>query len=250
MKGMTQLNPGLSRADVVDAIATTMTPVEVQAASLLGDAELLWSFHQVQGDERPTDVAIVLGSHDIGVAEHAADLYNRGRFPLVVFTGANAPTTIKEFPRGEAVQFAERAEELGVPRSAILVEPRATNTSENITFTRELLAENGIVPASATLISKPYQQRRAWATMTKVWPEVEIVCSARTQSLTDYIASIGDVSRVLSMLVGDTQRLWIYADRGHAAEVHVPEDVAAAYHRLVDAGYTTRLIPAHHDWSN
>lgn len=247
---MPQLNAGLTRADVVDAIASTVTSDEARAARLLDDAELLWSFHQIQGEERPTDVAIALGSHDIGVAEHAADLYSRGCFPLVVFTGANAPTTIKEFPRGEAVQFAERAEELGVPRSAILVEPRATNTSENLAFARDLLTKNGIVPASATLISKPYQQRRAWATARKVWPEIKIVCSARTQSLTDYIASIGDVSRVLSMLVGDTQRLWIYADRGHAAEVHVPEDVAAAYHRLVDAGYTARLIPAHHDWSN
>ena len=247
---MTQLNPGLTRADVVDSIATTLTPVEVQAASLLGDAELLWSFHQIQGEERSTDVAIALGSHDIGVAEHAADLYNRGLFPLIVFTGANAPTTVEAFPRGEAVQFAERAEELGVPRSAILVEPHATNTSENITFARELLAENGIIPTSATLISKPYQQRRAWATITKVWPEVEVACSARTQSLTDYIASIGDASRVLSMLVGDTQRLWTYADRGYAAEVDVPTHIAAAYRRLVDAGYTARMIPAHHDWSN
>lgn len=250
MKGMPDLNAGLSRAEAVDAIASTRVPGEDRAERVLFDAELLWSFHQVQDEARKTDVAIALGSHDIGVAEHAADLYGQGRFPLIVFTGSNAPTTIRDFPRGEAVEFAERAEALGVPRSAIVVEPRATNTSENITFARELLAENGITPASATLISKPYQQRRAGATMTKVWPEVEIVFSARAQSLTDYIASIGDVSRVLNMLVGDTQRLWVYADRGYAAEVDVPTRIAAAYQRLVDAGYTARLIPADQDWSN
>jgi len=247
---MPQVNAGLTRADIADAVASTVTSDEARAAHLLDDAELLWSFHQIQGEERPTDVAIALGSHDIGVAEHAADLYNRGLFPLIVFTGANAPTTVEAFPRGEAVQFAERAEELGVPHSAILIEPRATNTSENITLARELLAEKGITPTSATLISKPYQQLRASATMAKVWPEVEIVCSARSLTLTDYIASIGDVSRVLNMLVGDTQRLWTYADRGYAAEVDVPTHIAAAYRRLVDAGLTSRMIPAHHDWSN
>lgn len=209
----------------------------------LDDARVLWEFHQIHDQPRVTDVAIALGSHDIGVAEHAADLFLDGRFPLVVFTGANAPTTVKDFPRGEAVEFAERAEALGVPREAILVEPRATNTSENLTFTRDLLQQHGVEARTATLISRPYQQRRAYATAQKVWPELEIVCSARTQELGDYIASIGDESRVLNMLVGDTQRLWVYAEKGFAAPQEVDAVTRSAYERLVEAGYTGRLVP-------
>ncbi|MBO0607793.1 YdcF family protein [Myceligenerans salitolerans] len=212
------------------------------SASVIRDAQVLWEFHQMPDERRATDIAIGLGGHDISVAEHAADLYRQGRFPLVVFTGANAPTTLERFPRGEAVHFAERAETLGVPPEAIVLETKATNTSENFTFTRELLLGRGLDPKSATIISRPYQGRRAWATVRKVWPELEVVCSARWLALEDYIASIGDEQRVLNMLVGDTQRLWAYADAGFAVPVEVPDDVHGAYERLVEAGYTKRLI--------
>ncbi len=206
------------------------------------DAQVLWDFHQIPDDRRPTDVGIALGGHDIGVAEHAAELYRQERFPVVVFTGANAPTTVERFPRGEAVHFSERAQELGVPTDAMIIEPRATNTSENVTLTQERLLRDGVEPESATIISRPYQQRRAWATARKVWPELELVCSARWLSLHDYIEHIGDEHRVLTMLVGDTQRLWVYAEKGFAVPVEVPALVRDAYDRLVDAGFTSRLV--------
>lgn len=47
---------------------------------------------------------------------------------------------------------------------------------------------------------------------------------------------------VLDMLVGDTQRLWVYADRGFAAPQQIDDDTYAAYERLVAAGYTGRLL--------
>ncbi|MFK4688204.1 uncharacterized SAM-binding protein YcdF (DUF218 family) [Streptomyces pristinaespiralis] len=76
--------------------------------------------------------------------------------PTLVFSGGNSPTTRARFPRGEAAHFREHALELGVPDSAILVEPHAANTGQNITVTRDLLASAGIVPATVMLVSKPY----------------------------------------------------------------------------------------------
>jgi uncharacterized SAM-binding protein YcdF (DUF218 family) len=214
------------------------------SAGVMQDAQILWDFHQIPDEGQATNIGIGLGGHDIGVAEHAADLYQKGRFPVVAFTGANAPTTVDRFPRGEAVHFTDRARELGVPREAIIVEPRATNTSENFRFTRDLLAARNMKVSSATIISKPYQQRRAWATARKVWPSLDLVCSARWLGLEDYMESIADPYRVLNMLVGDTQRLWVYAEAGFAVPVQVPAVVRAAYDRLVDAGFTRRLVAA------
>ena len=110
---------------------------------IMADAQTLWDYHQLGHELRPTDIAIGLGSHDIGVAEHTADLYHRGLFPLIVFTGANAPTTVDVFPRGEAVHFTERAIELGVPADAIIQETEAANTGENFTLARDLLESQG-----------------------------------------------------------------------------------------------------------
>ena len=206
------------------------------------DIQKIWDYHNMQHSPRATDVCIGLGSHDLGVAIWAAELYRQGLFPLIVFTGANAPTTIERFPRGEAVHYGEHAVSLGVPEEAILLETKATNTGENLMLSRELLADRGIKVGSVTLISRPYQQRRAFATCGKLWPEVDVVCTSRPLSLDDYVESIGDADRVINMLVGDTQRITEYARRGFATEQEVPDEVRIAYERLVTAGFTTRLL--------
>lgn len=208
---------------------------------VLADAQILWDYHQLNHELRPTDVGIGLGSHDLGVADHTADLYHRGMFPRIVFTGANAPTTVDLFPDGEAVHYTRRAVEVGVPAEAILIEPLATNTAENLTFTRLLLAEHGITPQSITLVSRPYQQRRAYATCRKQWPEVEVICSSRPQTFRDYLDAIADDDRVVNMLVGDTQRISLYAQRGFALPQDLPASVLRAYERLVAHGFTRRL---------
>lgn len=208
----------------------------------MADAQTLWDYHQLGHELRPTDIAIGLGSHDIGVAEHTADLYHQGLFPLIVFTGANAPTTVDVFPRGEAIHFTDRAIELGVPREAILQETAATNTAENFTLTKELLESSGVDAQSAIIVSRPYQQRRAYATCRKQWAGLNAICSSRPQSLDDYIASIGDKERVLNMLVGDTQRIWLYADKGYATPQPVSCEAQEAFERLARQGFTSRLI--------
>ncbi|WP_405912793.1 YdcF family protein [Streptomyces sp. NBC_00963] len=208
------------------------------------DAQRLWEFQQMGHEPRPCSVGIGLGSHDLGVADVTANLYRRGMFPLIVFTGATSRTTCDRMPRGEAEHYRERALELGVPASAILVEPKARNTGENVDFTRELLAERGVDVSSVLLVSKPYEERRAYATARRLWPEVEIVSASAPVSLSEYVDSINDARLVLDMLVGAQQRLLIYPEQGFMIRQEVPDSVAAAYERLCSEGFTSRLVPA------
>ncbi|AUI62499.1 YdcF family protein [Amycolatopsis sp. BJA-103] len=209
---------------------------------LRADVQALWDYHDMHHELRPADVGIGLGSHDLGVATFTAELFHAGMFPLIVFTGANAPTTVERFPRGEAVHYREHALELDVPDAAILVEPEARNTGDNITLTRALLDSRGVEVGSVVLISRPYQQRRAYATCKKLWPEVDVMCASRPLPLDEYIESIGDVDRVINMLVGDTQRITVYAERGFAIHQELPGEVVRAFSRLAQAGFTERLI--------
>ncbi|MET7940061.1 YdcF family protein [Streptomyces sp. NPDC005302] len=206
------------------------------------DAQLLWDFQEMGHELRPCSVAIGLGSHDLGVAETTADLYRRGMMPLTVFTGATSRTTRDRMPRGEAEHYRERAMELGMPADAILVEPRARNTAENIRFARALLEEHQITVSSVLLVSKPYEERRAYATARKLWPEVEWVSASTPMTLADYVDSIGDARLVIDMLVGAQQRLMLYPQQGFMIEQFVPGEVAAAYERLREAGFTSRLV--------
>ncbi|MEU3576352.1 YdcF family protein [Streptomyces globisporus] len=207
------------------------------------DAQLLWDYHQMHHEPRPCSVAIGLGSHDLGVADTTVDLYKRGMMPLIVFTGATSPTTRDRMPRGEAVHYRERALKLGVPSSAVLVEANARNTGENINFSKTLLEEAGVDVSSVLLVSKPYEERRAYATACKLWPKVEFVSASTVVAMGDYIASIGDASLVIDMLVGSLQRLLIYPDQGFMISQAVPEVVGDAYLRLRSQGFTNRLVP-------
>lgn len=206
------------------------------------DVETLWDYHDMHHVLQPADVGIGLGSHDPSVAIVAVDLFRQGMFPLVVFTGANSPTTIDRFPRGEAVHYREHAIENGVPADAVLIETAAKNTGQNIEFTRALLATKGIPVKSVIIMSRPYQQRRAFATCKKLWPEVNVQCASHPLALDDYVAMIGDAKRVIDMLVGDTQRIELYAQQGYAIHQDIPAEVRNAFRRLADAGYTSRLL--------
>lgn len=212
------------------------------SAQAWADTRRLWDYHQMGHAVRPCSVAVGLGSHDLGVADAAVALYKRGMAPLLVFTGATSPTTRDRMPRGEAVHYRERAIQLGVPSSAVLVEPRARNTGENVRFSKVLLEEAGVEVSSVLLISKPYEERRAYATARKAWPGVEIISASTPMTLNEYVDSIQDARLVIDMLVGALQRLLIYPEQGFMIEQPVPEDVLEAYERLCREGFTSRLL--------
>ena len=206
------------------------------------DAQIIWDYHHMQHELQTCDAAIGLGSHDLGVATFAAGLYQRGLFGLLVFSGANSPTTAARFPHGEAYHYREHAIDLGVPESVILVEPHARNTGENITLSRSVLAQADTKPDSLMLISIPYMERRAYATCRQVWPEVDIVCASEALSFEEYAHALGNVRLAIDMLVGDLQRIIEYPKFGFAIEQDVPVAVYEAYERLLHAGYDSRLL--------
>ena len=206
------------------------------------DAELIWAYHQLRHSLQPCSAAIALGSNDLGVAKYAAELYHRGLFSTIVFSGATSRDTQHVFPRGEAVHYREHAIELGVPNDAILIESEATNTGENITFSRNVLRSAGIRIDSLLLVSMPYMERRAYATCRKAWPEVTPICASAPLTLNEYVKTMGNCALVIDMMMGDLQRVMEYPQLGYATAQDVPIEVEAAYDRLRAAGYTSRLL--------
>ena len=217
-------------------MSATAIPGELQE-----EVSLLWDFLQMHHEVGPADLAIGLGGHDPTVPQVAVDLYHRRLVPCLVFTGANAPTTVDRFPRGEAVHFGEIATEHGVPVDAVLLETHARYTAENFTLTRELLTGRGITPASAIVVSRPAQQRRAFAIAAKLWPDLTVTCASTNLPLPAYLNVIGDTDLVINTMVGDAVRLTTDVEDGNSIPVAIPTSVEAAINRLISAGYARRL---------
>jgi uncharacterized SAM-binding protein YcdF (DUF218 family) len=209
-------------------------------------AEKLWTYHQLNHQLSPADVILVLCSHDKAVATRGGDLFLEGWAPLLIFSGGLGSITKHLWDEPEANQFAEIAVRMGVPREQILIENRSTNTGENVLFTKQLLIDNGIDPRTFIVVQKPYMERRSYATFRRLWPEKHLLVTSPKVSLDDYLAKYSNETLskedVISIMVGDLQRLRLYPDRGFQIHQDIPDDVWHAYEELVQAGFNRHLI--------
>ena len=205
-------------------------------------AEILWDYHRITDDLVKSDAIIGLGSYDIRVAEHCADLLEQDWAPLIIFTGAEGNFTRGKWPKSEAEMFADAAIDVGADSNRILVEPRATNTGDNVRFSRVLCEQRGLTITSAIVVSKPNMNRRALATCQLHWPELEVVCSAPDTHFLRSPAPGHTPEDVVSEIVGDLQRIIEYPALGYQAEQEVPAEVREAYEQLKANGFTGHLV--------
>jgi uncharacterized SAM-binding protein YcdF (DUF218 family) len=209
-------------------------------------AETIWDYHLMKHQVAKADAILVLCSHDERVAERGAQLFLEGWAPLIIFSGRHGAITRNLWSEPEAERFARIAMSLGVPRESILIEARSTNTGENIAFTKKLLADKGLNPQKFIIVQKPYMERRSYATFRKLWPEKDLIVTSPQVSFPTYLAEYANrslsVADVVSIMVGDLQRIKIYPAFGYQIEQEIPDDVWRAYKALVRAGYDKYLI--------
>ena len=209
-------------------------------------AEVIWNYHRLNHSLVKSDAILVLCSHDELVASRGAELFLTGWAPLLIFSGGLGAITKQLWSESEADRFAQIALEMGVPDKYILRERSSTNTGENVRFTRNLLIEQELDPKHFIVVQKPYMERRSYATFRKVWPEKEIVVTSPQVSfakyLTDYANKKLTADDVVSIMVGDLQRIREYPKNGYQIEQEIPDEVWHAFEQLVAAGYDRHLI--------
>jgi uncharacterized SAM-binding protein YcdF (DUF218 family) len=160
----------------------------------------------------------------------------------VVFSGNLGALTSDMWDRPEAEIFADVAAAMGVPRERMLIEARSTNTGENVDFSRQLLRERGVHVRKAIAVQKPYMERRTHATFEHRWPDLDVVVTSPQIAFDAYPNEAISREDVIHIMVGDFQRLIVYAEKGWSSPQAIPADVMEAFEGLVEAGYTRRLI--------
>ena len=210
-----------------------MTPV-------LRDAALLWAYLGRGRDRKPSDLVVVCGSYDERVCDHGIGLVLGGLAPGLLLTGGSGNWTRHLWDRAEAEIFADRARAAGIAPARLWIEPRASNFSENVTFTRELRPDL----RSATFVTKPNSIARLRLTLAVRWPELDAAIDAPDLAFPDDVSNrIGQLG-VIDEMVGDIDRIIAYPAWGFQAYEEVPDEVLRAWTALVAQGFDRHLVDA------
>jgi uncharacterized SAM-binding protein YcdF (DUF218 family) len=209
-------------------------------------ASKIWDYHKLDHALEAADAILVLCSHDERVAERSVELYKASLAPLVIFSGGAGAITKRLWQEPEAERFARIAIAAGVPKENVLTENKSSNTGENVRFTRQMLDALGLELQKFLLVQKPYMERRSYATFRKLWPEKDVIVTSPQTSFEEYLRNYANSALtrddVISIMVGDLQKIRLYPARGFQIEQEVPTDVVAAFDELVTAGFTKYLI--------
>ena len=207
-------------------------------------ARRIWDYHHVNHTIQPADCIMVLGSHDLRVAERGAELWLQGYAPWLLMAGGLGRLTLGLWQETEAEKFANVAIAMGVPADKILIESRSTNTGENVALAYQLLQEHKIEVNRFILVQKPYMERRTLATFEKQWPgkKTKILVTSPQIEFTNYPNQDVTMEEVISIMLGDLQRIKVYPEKGFQTYQPIPTEVWEAFEQLVALGYTSHLI--------
>jgi|SRR5579872_2823484 len=216
--------------------------------------EIIWDYLRVRPEwpssdsHHPADrLIMVLGSPDLAVADHTAELLKQGVADKAVVSGG---CEIPGMSGLEADIIADLIEAQGVPGERIIRERRSQNTSDHFRCTKVLLKEaalfpSGDLPGLVLLIPTPAAERRALATARWRWPYSQFVVDGIADTYHDYMNRTG-CAVALSRMVGEIDRLQKYPEYKYMLPLDepIPAQVRAAYKRL-RKDFNSRPIPDH-----
>ena len=207
--------------------------------------QVLWDYLGLHQQPEKADCIVGFGNFNVNIARRAAELYHGGYADRILFTGGLGRNTLGMLPEAEAVRFARVAMECGVPEEAILREDRSTNTKENIVFTRAMLEDLGLPHGHLLGVHQPFMERRIRSAFGIYWPEVKFTVTSPRVSIPEYLADAVTQGlteeAAISVIVGDFQRMDLYAKKGFQLPEFIPQDAWDAFYQLVDMGYDKQL---------
>ena len=207
--------------------------------------QVIWDYLCLNQTLEKADCIVGFGNFNTDIARRAAELYHQGYAPKVLFTGGLGRNTEGLLPEQEAVRFAKVAMECGVPAADILIEDKSANTKENIEFTRCLLEREGIPHGHILGVHQPFMERRIKAAMGVYWPELRFSVTSPQVTIPEYLTRAKEQgiseNASVSVIVGDFQRMDLYAKKGYQLPQHIPEEAWTAFRELVAMGFDKQL---------
>ncbi|MFZ5648660.1 MAG: YdcF family protein [Bacillota bacterium] len=121
--------------------------------------------HCLVVDETPqkSDAIVILGGETVPRVAKGAELFREGYSNQIIMAGGGRLTS--RYAEADLMLF--EAEDLGVPRTSVILERNSESTYENAVFVKRIVQEKGI--KSILLVTSNYHTRRARHIFSKVF---------------------------------------------------------------------------------
>ena len=168
-----------------------------------------------------TKFALVFGTrHGLpNFANEILSLYRQAYFTDLIISGG---VTGQDRETEASVLFRALLS-CGIPERSMLIEDKATNTGENVTFSREKARDFAIT--DLLLIGKISSKRRYIMTVRKQWPEITKVCCHGVNHFSYPIDQWWKDREFRTRVLSEYRKIPRYLEKGFISEVSIVDGI-------------------------
>lgn len=202
----------------------------------------IWDYMKIDMKIEKSDIIIGCGCLNLDIPVKCSELLKENYADKIIFTGGLGKLTDKVFKETEAEIFKKIAMENGIEENKIYLENKSTNTGDNFRFSLKLIKKNNIKAEKIIIVHNNLSQRRTLNTAKAILKNKKIFITSPYKTFEQFINSLynktdENVHDIISVIVGDIQRIIIFPQLGWQVEDIVPENIINSYYLLKNKGY-------------
>lgn len=197
----------------------------------------IWNYMVLNMPIKKADLIIGCGCSNLDVPKKCVELLKQGYADKILFTGGLGKLTNIKFVKAEAEIYTDIALENGVDVNDIFIENKSTNTGDNFRFSLKVIEENNIKAEKILIVHNKMSERRTLSSAKAILKGKDLSITSPNMNFDEFITKLEnktdeEVKNIISVIVGDIQRIIIFPQLGWQIENEVPPDVIDAYYFL------------------
>ena len=208
--------------------------------------KILWDYMRLQQPLEKCDLIIGCGCSNLDIPVKCSQLFKDGYGSKILFAGGLGKLTENYFNKPEAEIYKDIAISCGVDESNILTETKSTNTGDNFRFSIQLLEKFKINYNKILIVHSSFSERRTLSSAKAIIKGKEIFITSPNMSFDECLMYLErkntEAIDIISVIVGDVQRLIIYPQFGWQIENEIPISVLNAYNFLKNIGFNKYIL--------
>ena len=206
----------------------------------------LWNYMRLNQQLEKCDLIIGCGCSNLEIPVKCAQLFKEGYAPKILFSGGLGKITKDYFNKSEAEIYKDIAIKQGINAEDILIETNSTNTGDNFRFAFNILNANNIKADKILIVHSPLSERRTLSSAKAILKGKELLITSPDISFEEFLDYLEENNLnaidIISVIIGDIQRMIIYPQFGWQIENKVPDTVISSYKFLKELGFTKYIL--------